>query len=309
MFLHEDKVKFNAVILDVSKNLNIAFPIVLKDYYVFMLLKQIAKNNPDAMFKGGTSLSKAYGLINRFSEDIDLNAIPSNPLSEGARVKFNHGVKDSFNTIGLTIKSNIRSKSDFNAFIANIPNMQRTTYLNDDIKVESVLRRKGRVLTCKYNTCWISNYIYDYYLRTTGNTQELEFYELTPFQMHVQDIYYTLCEKLIAVGNYYLRGKSERLSRHLYDITKLLGVGLDLSYLRSVFVEVVSYTRERGFDEAILNGNNLEDCIRNALLIDFYKDDFINVTSKFIFEQISYDVCKKAVLELVNTGICETLSF
>ena len=59
----------------------------------------------------------------------------------------------------------------------------------------------------------------------------------------------------------------------------------------------------------LLNVNNLEDCIRNALLIDFYKDDFINVTSKFIFEQISYDVCKKAVLELVNTGICETLSF
>jgi predicted nucleotidyltransferase component of viral defense system len=29
---------------------------------------------PRLLFKGGTSLSKGYGLINRFSEDIDITA-------------------------------------------------------------------------------------------------------------------------------------------------------------------------------------------------------------------------------------------
>jgi len=30
------------------------------------------KGGPRLLFKGGTSLSKGYGLINRFSEDIDV---------------------------------------------------------------------------------------------------------------------------------------------------------------------------------------------------------------------------------------------
>ncbi len=32
----------------------------------------LPENGPRLLFKGGTSLSKAYGLINRFSEDIDI---------------------------------------------------------------------------------------------------------------------------------------------------------------------------------------------------------------------------------------------
>ncbi|MDO8271637.1 MAG: nucleotidyl transferase AbiEii/AbiGii toxin family protein [Gammaproteobacteria bacterium] len=49
--------------------------IVEKDFWVSWVLKQIYENEvlaPLFMFKGGTSLSKVYGLINRFSEDIDL---------------------------------------------------------------------------------------------------------------------------------------------------------------------------------------------------------------------------------------------
>ena len=38
---------------------------------------------PDMVFKGGTSLSKCYKLIQRFSEDIDLN-VEDRP-SEGQR--------------------------------------------------------------------------------------------------------------------------------------------------------------------------------------------------------------------------------
>lgn len=46
---------------------------VEKDYYVTEILRIVAESLGDkAMFKGGTSLSKGWGLINRFSEDIDL---------------------------------------------------------------------------------------------------------------------------------------------------------------------------------------------------------------------------------------------
>jgi hypothetical protein len=49
--------------------------VVEKDFWVCWVLKQIfsdAQLRPHLVFKGGTSLSKVFGLIERFSEDIDL---------------------------------------------------------------------------------------------------------------------------------------------------------------------------------------------------------------------------------------------
>jgi predicted nucleotidyltransferase component of viral defense system len=57
--------------------------IVEKDFWVCWTLKQIFESevlNKYLTFKGGTSLSKAYGIINRFSEDIDLAISKSAPL-------------------------------------------------------------------------------------------------------------------------------------------------------------------------------------------------------------------------------------
>mgnify|MGYP003290997326 CR=1 FL=1 len=48
--------------------------IVEKDFWVCWVLKQLFESplKDRIIFKGGTSLSKVYGLIERFSEDIDL---------------------------------------------------------------------------------------------------------------------------------------------------------------------------------------------------------------------------------------------
>jgi len=47
--------------------------IIEKDYYVTEALRQVASSAGDhVIFKGGTSLSKGWGLIDRFSEDVDL---------------------------------------------------------------------------------------------------------------------------------------------------------------------------------------------------------------------------------------------
>jgi predicted nucleotidyltransferase component of viral defense system len=47
-----------------------------KDFWVCWILDALfnglEKGGPRLLFKGGTSLSKAYGLISRFSEDIDI---------------------------------------------------------------------------------------------------------------------------------------------------------------------------------------------------------------------------------------------
>lgn len=60
---------------ETAARLDLVEIIVEKDFWVCWTLKRLF-SNPDLSavltFKGGTSLSKGYGIINRFSEDIDL---------------------------------------------------------------------------------------------------------------------------------------------------------------------------------------------------------------------------------------------
>ena len=60
-----------------SERLDISLPaaVIEKDFWVcwtLQILNEIPELNGSITFKGGTSLSKAWGLIERFSEDIDI---------------------------------------------------------------------------------------------------------------------------------------------------------------------------------------------------------------------------------------------
>lgn len=57
----------------VSREIRKAEILVEKDTIQSMFLNELSKVNLPFVFKGRTSLSKAYNLINRFSEDIDLS--------------------------------------------------------------------------------------------------------------------------------------------------------------------------------------------------------------------------------------------
>lgn len=58
-----------------AEKMSLSPVIVEKDLWVSWVLKLIFTSSirDDVVFKGGTSLSKVYGLINRFSEDIDIS--------------------------------------------------------------------------------------------------------------------------------------------------------------------------------------------------------------------------------------------
>lgn len=72
MFLHENKLYFEAAVNACSKATGISNSIIEKDYYVTLVLKEISKlqQNIPVYFKGGTALYKALKSIRRFSEDI-----------------------------------------------------------------------------------------------------------------------------------------------------------------------------------------------------------------------------------------------
>ena len=66
-YLHEDKELFKNAIDLASSQFGILPPIVEKDYYVTMVLRELSAHVPFIVFKGGTSLSKCHKVIKRFS--------------------------------------------------------------------------------------------------------------------------------------------------------------------------------------------------------------------------------------------------
>lgn len=78
------------VFLTTARRLGTAVQNVEKDFWVCwtldVLFNGLPDNHPRLLFKGGTSLSKSFGLINRFSEDIDITVF-RNDLGEPASIE------------------------------------------------------------------------------------------------------------------------------------------------------------------------------------------------------------------------------
>jgi predicted nucleotidyltransferase component of viral defense system len=77
MILHENPKLFEQAIRFTAHTLNLKEIFIEKDYWITFALKNIFESDfsENIVFKGGTSLSKCYKMINRFSEDIDLALI------------------------------------------------------------------------------------------------------------------------------------------------------------------------------------------------------------------------------------------
>jgi hypothetical protein len=71
IFPHEDS-EFGELLQIVAGERGVSEALVEKDYWVTHTLWALSKSTLDVWFKGGTSLSKGFGLIRRFSEDLDV---------------------------------------------------------------------------------------------------------------------------------------------------------------------------------------------------------------------------------------------
>lgn len=72
---HDD---FAAFVTAAATESELSEPFVEKDYWITEILRTVADTLGDrAIFKGGTSLSKGWNLIDRFSEYVDLFVNPA----------------------------------------------------------------------------------------------------------------------------------------------------------------------------------------------------------------------------------------
>ena len=299
MRLDSNKEDFLDLIRKTSKQLNIAFDYVEKDYWLYLILKEIFKNNEKGyVFKGGTSLSKCHHLVNRFSEDIDISYSSNyKELTGGqARRQFN-GVFNAIKRVGLEIENldNLRARRYFNQFRCPYESLFDETAIEKVIKIELAAQTPSFPSEEKELSCFIGNY-----LELTERYDLIKQYELEPFVLQVQSLSRTLVDKTFAICDYFLDKKCNRHSRHIYDISKLLTeIKLDES-LADLFKQVREYRKEITICKSAKEGIKLYDLMNKILTEQSYKKDYESITMTLLYEEYPYRICEQSLIELTN---------
>lgn len=301
MYLHkENRELFRDAILLASQKLEVSEDIIEKDYYVTLILKKLSSIEYPVVFKGGTSLSKAFQIIDRFSEDIDITF--TEHLGEARRKKLKYNIlKPIADELGLVIGNFDSVESDKNLnhydfYYDSVVGDRVSNAIPPYVKLETSLMAYAFPTEKRE----IRNYLLD-----ALKTEEEEFiitYDLKTFPMRVQSLNRTLIDKVFAVCDYYLQGKAHRNARHLYDIYKLSEcVEIDDDFLKLVEeVQTHRIALGREIAPAAPLDINILELAQKICKEDFYKEDYRETTLKLISESLEYEILKKHYKELVE---------
>ena len=283
-----------------SQKLEVSEDIVEKDYYVTLILKKLSAIEYPVVFKGGTSLSKAFQVIDRFSEDIDITF--TEHLGEAKRKKLKYNIlKPIADELGLVIRNFDSIESD--------KNLNHYDFYYESVVGDRVINAIPPYV--KLETSLMS-YAFPTEERDLGNNildalgaEEKELiatYDLGTFPMRVQSLNRTLIDKVFAVCDYYLQGKAHRNARHLYDIFKLTEyVEMDGDFLELV-KEVRAHRITMGSEiaPAAPLDVNIVELVQKLCDEDFYKEDYRETTLKLISDSLEYEMMKRHYKELVE---------
>ena len=255
--------------------------IVEKDAIQSMFLGNLAESGLPFVFKGGTSLSKVYGLIDRFSEDIDLS-MTCNP-TESQRRNSNKVILEAGEALGLNLVNDSRvfSRHDYNSY---------------EFKFESLFSDEpGEILveTNFFTDAYPSEvHKVNNFIKGFCNDRKISVdlpVSLSQSEMLVQSIERTFIDKVFAVCDYMLQDMQHRDSRHLYDIAKLL----DHVEFNEDFKRLVKDVRK---DRSKLKNNlsahpqySISDLLKEIIDTRFYAADYNDITTKLLYEDYSYE--------------------
>ena len=297
--LHEDRERFRYLVADTARITGMPASVIEKDYYVTMLLREIVARNQEVLFKGGTSLSKCYKVIRRFSEDIDLNLIGENRPTEGQRRRLKQSIIDSLDTLGLKLANpdHIKSKREFNRYMIDYEPLFPAAFLKSQVIIETAVFLRAY----PYQKCSLCSYIHEY-------RKNIDTSEQGTFEVCVQSKERTLIDKCFALVDYKLTNRIEGHSRHIYDIYKLSAMVQISADLKDLFeqVRLDRQKNEEGCPSAKADidlKSEMEEIIRTNL----YRDDYENITESILFpgEKVDYDEAIKGLKMLVQSGLFE----
>lgn len=232
MNLHEDKKLFADAVLATSEYLGINPVFVEKDYWITRSLRLLAQSDSDnrAIFKGGTSLSKAHFIGTRFSEDIDIAIVNASSLNGNQRKMLIKKLAKSM-TAGLDEIPAPGVTGKGSSYYKAIYGYDRLTELNDAVTGTPI--KLGQIMVeinsfanpYPYKECVIDNFIREF-LYSSGNQSFIEQYELEQFSLNVLDKRRTATEKIVSLLRFSLapdyKIELPKKIRHFYDLYYLM---------------------------------------------------------------------------------------
>lgn len=245
MKLHENKQLFADAIEAASRpkneeGLGIKSIFIEKDYWICRSLSLMAKGDVDnrAVFKGGTSLTKAYGIGFRFSEDIDVAISEAWTLS-GNQLKalIRRTSKNMTEGLDELVIPGITSKgSHYHKAFYKYPRAVEISQVGAIKAGQLLVEINSFANPYPFTKRTIESFLTDFF-EMTGNRQLIAEYDMQPFSVNVLDKRRTLAEKLVSLVRCSLAEQYipqlEAKIRHFYDLHHLLNDEDCYSYLHS----------------------------------------------------------------------------
>lgn len=302
MNLHHDREAFEELIVGAANELAIPTNVIEKDYYVTITLKALSEKLEDMVFKGGTSLTKCYQLLERFSEDIDISYTAESGIPGDARKrqlkKAVVATMEEF-CFPITNLDMTRSRRHYNCYRATYSSMyEQSNILRPELVVETYVA----LLPFPTTKRMVDNYIYRF-LNKINRLDLAETYDLMPFEITTQTIERTLADKVFALCDYYMQGEIERHSRHLYDIYKIVNAIGITEELAKLIPEVRAVRSELSICPSAKEGVCVTDILNEMMESQAYRKDYEDITLGLLFVPETYDTVIQSIKQLADSGI------
>lgn len=308
-----------------SERIGLLSSAVEKDWWVTLSLN-IIFSLPYAnqiVFKGGTSLSKAWNLIERFSEDIDL-AIDRNYLGfdgELSKTQVKKLRKASYSFIGTDFYKDINKKlielglSNYELVVQETKNTD-TDPLVIELRYESITAKSeylrprvlievgARSLMDPVDNKTIISMVSSEFKELPFAEKEIEIPVVSPKRTFLEKIF--LMHEEFQKETKFIR--VERMSRHLYDLEKLMDTVHGKEALKDVelYNTIVKHRKNFNVLRGIDYANHLPKLINIIPPVGTIKDwanDYKTMQeSMFYGDTISFDKLMERIDEL-NTRI------
>ncbi len=277
----EYREEWKEIIETVARELGRAEQMIEKDTIQSMFLFELAKSDLPFVFKGGTSLSKVYNLIDRFSEDIDLSMTRKPTQAERKRSK--ELIISIAKQLGFTLANSdkVMSHYDYNMYVFKYESL----FFKNPLEVI--------IETSYYQSVYpVEKHVVDSFVgkfcKEKGVNLPIPF-EAMEVSMMVQSAERTFIDKVFAVCDYKIKNMQDRDSRHLYDICKLLGI-VQLDNKMDQLIDVVRDDRMQSKNNPSAQLDyNIPLMLKEIIKSRFYESDYKDITQKLLYENISYD--------------------
>lgn len=291
----------------VSDKTGLSRAVIEKDWWVTAVLRAVFSlpYSDNISFKGGTNLSKCWNLINRMSEDIDIAVsreylgfsgnLSKNQISDKLRrascsfvrntmiddvenALVNQGITSDLINVSVH-ETKVSTVDPETIYITYKPIFKGNEYVLPQVKIEV----SGRSMSEPVTRCFVRSYISENLPKLTFEDNSVEVNAVMPQR--------TFLEKLFLLHEEFAKPSAEirieRMSRHLYDVHKIIKTGIADEALNdeNLYNSVIEHRRKfialKGFDYDTLRRASLK-IIPTGEIFDRWKADYKNTVMNMV---------------------------